>query len=68
MRCVLASVSAAFLLAAALGCHHTAGRCDCTFDMGCGGCAGAAPVMKPVPQQAESIKVLPKAGESGPGK
>lgn len=66
MRCVLASLSAAFLLAAALGCHHTAGRCDCACDIGCG--AGPAPIMKPVPHHAEPIKAMPKAGDPGPGK
>lgn len=65
MRCLLASSTAAFLLAAALGCHHTAGVCDCGYD-GCYGGAGPVTAVQPAPVKAEPIKALPKAGDPRP--
>ena len=41
MRRLISSLSAIGLLAAAIGCNHTAGVCDCdTVTYGCGGCCG----------------------------
>ncbi len=67
MRRLLASASAALLLGATLGCHHTAGMCDCGYDQDwCGNSSHtAAPGAKAEPIKAEPIKAMPKAGDPG---
>lgn len=63
MHRLLASTAAALLLTAALGCHHTAGMCDC--DHGWNACCegGTYPMMHAAAMQAEPIKAMPRAGE-----
>ncbi len=73
MRRVLASTSAALLLAAALGCHHTAGMCDCAHEDCWHGYNAnhpnsGAPGTKEEPIKPEPIKALPRAGDAGSGK
>ena len=66
MRQLFSWVMAAGLLSAALGCHHTAGFCDCGCDECCGGGEPAGvivpghetQILNPVP-----LKELPQ-GES----
>lgn len=67
MRRLLVSLSALGLLGAIVGCHHTAGCCDCDIPgHQCPGCCGpSAPSGIPMQPalKAEPLKEMPKEND-----